>query len=375
MLDEMRELKKNLMEFKEYISDKQILCFGAGLRGHAFVDILENWNMYMKLAAFIDNDSQKQGKTIVINNQLYSIISLDEVSEYLSSNIATVTVIACSDVIGVKKQLDNCPELNWRPCFSLAEVASQQLLASDYDSVRRDENDILIPKKIHYAWFGGNKTDSVKKNIEKWHKMCPDYEIIEWNEDNYDIEKNTYMKEAYQRKQWGFVSDYLRLDVIYQYGGIYLDTDVEIVKSPDELLYQHGFLISDCSFFVNLGSGFGAAPQEPLIKEMLDYYNNVHFIRRDGSLNRMSCIGHQYRVLKNHGFQVNDSIQTIQGIHIYPMIMSSTNYYTLQRRESDKAFFAHYGNGSWLTVEYVENRQELQKEDRDGRLINYHLNK
>ena len=96
---------------------------------------------------------------------------------------------------------------------------------------------MAIPKKIHYCWFGRNEIpEKTLRCIESWKKYCPDYEIIQWNEDNYDINKIPYMKDAYKEKKWAFVSDYARLDVIYQYGGIYLDTDVELVNSLDDLL-------------------------------------------------------------------------------------------------------------------------------------------
>ena len=94
----------------------------------------------------------------------------------------------------------------------------------------------MIPKKIHYCWFGGNPMpEKDKKCIESWKRYCPDYEIIRWDESNYDVSKNRYMKEAYEEKKWGFVPDYARLDIIYNEGGIYLDTDVELVKNLDDL--------------------------------------------------------------------------------------------------------------------------------------------
>ena len=94
----------------------------------------------------------------------------------------------------------------------------------------------MIPKKIHYCWFGGNPLpDSVKNCIDSWKKFCPNYEIIEWNESNYDVHKIPYISEAYKNKKYAFVSDYARLDIIYNEGGFYLDTDVELIKSLDNL--------------------------------------------------------------------------------------------------------------------------------------------
>ncbi|MBR4241618.1 MAG: hypothetical protein IKR97_05300, partial [Eubacterium sp.] len=101
----------------------------------------------------------------------------------------------------------------------------------------------MIPKKIHYCWFGGNPLpDSVLKCIESWKHFCPDYEIIQWNEENYDINKFQYAKEAHDAKKWAFVSDLARLDIVYNEGGIYLDTDVELIRSLDSLLDNKCFL-------------------------------------------------------------------------------------------------------------------------------------
>ena len=101
----------------------------------------------------------------------------------------------------------------------------------------------MIPKKIHYCWFGGNPLPELAiRCIESWKKYCPDYEIIRWDESNYDVTKNKYMYQAYENKRWGFVPDYARLDIIYNYGGIYLDTDVELLNSLDDLLDQKCFL-------------------------------------------------------------------------------------------------------------------------------------
>ena len=100
-----------------------------------------------------------------------------------------------------------------------------------------------IPKKIHYCWFGRNPLpESAKKCIESWKKYCPEYEIIEWNEDNFDLTENRYAREAYEQKKWAFVSDYARLKIVYEQGGIYMDVDVELIKPLDELTELDGYM-------------------------------------------------------------------------------------------------------------------------------------
>ena len=137
----------------------------------------------------------------------------------------------------------------------------------------------MIPKVIHYCWFGKGKYPKiVKQCISSWERYCPDYQLKLWNEENYDINQCDFLKEAYSSKNWAFVSDYARLDIIYHEGGIYLDTDVELVKSLDDLLAYDCFLASDGSAGINTGLGFGAVRNHPTIKSMLDKYENKHFI-------------------------------------------------------------------------------------------------
>ena len=140
----------------------------------------------------------------------------------------------------------------------------------------------LIPKKIHYFWFGGNPLNELTlKCIESWKKYAPDYEIIEWNESNCDINVNDYVKEAYEAKKWAFVADYFRIEKLYEEGGIYVDTDVEFTKPIDSLLLDEVFFPIEKDS-VN-ACVFGCVPHHPFIKDWLDSYKDAHFVREDGS--------------------------------------------------------------------------------------------
>ena len=131
----------------------------------------------------------------------------------------------------------------------------------------------MIPKKIHYCWFGrGEKPALAKKCIASWKKYCPDYEIIEWNEDNFDINYNAYTKYCYENKKWAFLSDYVRLLVVYEHGGIYYDTDVEALKSFDDLLTYKAYFGFENEEHINTGIGFGAEKEHTVLKSMLEMY-------------------------------------------------------------------------------------------------------
>lgn len=133
-----------------------------------------------------------------------------------------------------------------------------------------------IPKIIHYCWFGGNPLPkSSGKCIKSWKKYCPDYEIKEWNESNFDIECIPYCKAMAEKKKWAFLSDYVRLKVVYEYGGIYLDTDVELLKPINVLLQNGAFMGFECSNLVDTGLGFAAESGNKFLKENMAFYENL----------------------------------------------------------------------------------------------------
>lgn len=191
--------------------------------------------------------------------------------------------------------------------------------------------------------------DNLKKYIKSWSKFCPDYKIIKWDETNYDFCKNKYMKEAYINKKWGFVPDYARLDIIYNYGGIYLDTDVELLKNLDSLLHCHGFVACEDRSTIALGLGFGAEAGNGIIKEMLKEYDERVFCNDDGSLNMKSSPQYQTAFFEKRGFVSTNEITTVDGITIYPSeYFNPTDLKTGKVTISKNTFSIHHYQGSWL---------------------------
>lgn len=139
----------------------------------------------------------------------------------------------------------------------------------------------MIEKKLHYVWFGNTKPEKVVKCIESWKKILPDYEIFEWNEKTFDVDKeikeNKFFRECYNRKLWAFVSDYVRVKVLYQYGGIYLDTDMEIIKDITPLLDCDLFLGYENSSVMSFGI-VGVIPKHIVFKKFLEFYQNEIWI-------------------------------------------------------------------------------------------------
>jgi hypothetical protein len=183
----------------------------------------------------------------------------------------------------------------------------------------------MIPKTIHYCWFGRNPLpESAKKCIASWRKFLPDYEIIEWNEDNYDVNKIAYTAEAYAAKKYAFVSDYARFDILYQYGGLYFDTDVEVIKPFDDIVANGPFMGCEIdakrgdSIAVAPGLGLGVNPGLGLYKEILNYYANLHYIVDGQIIENVTVVTHTTNVLFQHGLKDVPGIQRVAGVTIYP---------------------------------------------------------
>ncbi|QIU95148.1 glycosyltransferase family 32 protein [Bacteroides faecium] len=181
----------------------------------------------------------------------------------------------------------------------------------------------MIPKIIHYCWFGGNPLPkSAQKCIDSWRKYFPDYDIKEWNEDNFDIAIIPYTKAAYEAKKYAFVSDYARFWVLYHYGGVYFDTDVEVVKSMEDILNRGGFMGCEIdqpeTFAVAPGLGIAIEPHHPLYQYLLEMYNGLPFYLKNGEMNPLAIVRITTAALLKYGLQRKACIQDVQGITVYP---------------------------------------------------------
>lgn len=178
----------------------------------------------------------------------------------------------------------------------------------------------MIPKVIHYCWFGRNPLPkSALKCIKSWRRHCSDYEIKEWNEDNFDVNSIPFTEQAYSRGKYAFVSDYARFLILHTHGGLYFDTDVEIIKPIDDIVACGPFMgIEKDAPGVNPGLGLAAEKGEPIYKEIIDHYATLSFVDSAGNQIPGTVVKHTTDVLKRHGFKEEDCFQSIAGINIYP---------------------------------------------------------
>lgn len=201
----------------------------------------------------------------------------------------------------------------------------------------------MIPKIIHYCWFGKkDKPQSVLDYIKGWKEICIDYEIKEWNENNFDVNKYLFTKEAYKMKKFAFVSDVCRLYALINYGGIYLDTDVEVKKSFDDLLSLRSFLGKEMPFKLSTAV-IGAEKNVDWIKDFLATYDNKHFIRRLGKLNTLENTA-LLTTFFNHNYPKYFDNVSIFDIDFFCAKLFSNGEYCI----SNNTYAIHHYFGSWI---------------------------
>lgn len=224
----------------------------------------------------------------------------------------------------------------------------------------------MIPKTIHYCWFGKNpKPTLAEKCIKSWKKYCPDYEIIEWNEDNFDISiAPLYVRQAYEAKKWAFITDYVRLWAMTRYGGIYMDTDVEIIRPLDRFLKHQAF--SGFEDDVHIPTGIMACEKGfPLFEEFLHYYDNASFINPDGSLDTTTNVVIMTNICLHHGLVQNNQYQVVDGFALYAKdVFCPLDNLSGTLKKTKATVAIHWFNASWHTEQQRKEMEELRKRKR-----------
>lgn len=207
----------------------------------------------------------------------------------------------------------------------------------------------MIPRIIHYCWFGrGPMPELALKCIESWHKFMPDYQYKLWNEDNFDIESVPYVKEAYESRKFAFVTDYVRLFALFTEGGIYMDTDVEVLKPYDDLLSLPGFTGYEGSKFMPPVTGTMASePGNAWVKEQLEAYESLHFIKPDGTLDTTTNTIRISEIMKKGGFIQNGKKQVYKDMHIFPVEYFCPRQTTGEYLLTENTYCDHHFMGSW----------------------------
>jgi hypothetical protein len=350
---------------------EQIVCFGVGKQFRKFETFLMENNLDITLSFCVDNNKKFHGEKILFAEKEVEVLPVDCLKNI---NKSTTLLIICVNVKEAMEQLQRETQFqgieyfvySWMPGLLVDDLAMSKRVPQNLHLCEEQK----IPKIIHYCWFGGQEIPEKNRRwMESWKRFCPDYEIMEWNESNYDVTKNEYMYEAYQTKKWGFVPDYARLDIICKYGGIYLDTDVELVANLDDLLYQHAFAGFQNEKEVNFGLGFGAERDSEIMKYLLKDYQDRHFIKEDGSLDQTASPVIQTESLVKKGLQLNGEYQILQNrLTIYPEKMLSPKSQQTRKIETlEYTKSIHYFDASW--DDNMEHKKSRAYRERLGTVI------
>lgn len=355
----------NIDKFVKYIrdNDKEVICLGAG---RVLRNSCKKYGLHKYIKNVLDNDESKWGY-MHVEKTLLKIAPICMLESLISEK--TVLLISASIGKGGWELYHSINELSFLARTECYALSLMMLNIYKYDDFRNIidlginlhlSDKPIIPRKIHYCWFGGGDIPEGQRDfIDGWKKKCPDFEIIRWDESNYDVKQNKYMWEAYKAGKWGFVPDFARKDIIYRYGGIYLDTDVEILKSLDDLIYQDGFAGFQYDNYVNLGMGFGARPGLDIIREMRDVYNHEEFGIHNGILKT----GPQYEteILEKHHLKRNGCLQNVEGLTVYPInILSCDEFYTGEKWIWKNTHTIHHFAGSWIGKDAQEFRMKIR---------------
>ena len=341
-----------------------VVCYGIGKRFHMFLCEFEGTSIIDKIKFCID--AYAKDNMIKIENRLIEVQGISSLQTVRDNNyVLVITNLRYDQVVDDLKNKDLLQGIQVF-CFThlygmlLEERAMNKWVPANLRITKEQR----IPKVIHYCWFGGNPIpDKYKKWMESWHKYCPDYEIVEWNESNYDVTKNAYMYEAYQCKKWGFVPDYARLDIIYNHGGIYLDTDVELVQNLDDLLYQDAYFGFEREENVNLGLGFGAVAKSNILLQMKEYYENHYFIKENGEMDLTASPVIQTDILQKTGFRMDGEYQRFGNVSIYPeKVLSGKCPYTRRVRLTPYTRSIHHFEATWTDEEFQERNKRFERE-------------
>lgn len=216
----------------------------------------------------------------------------------------------------------------------------------------------MIPKIIHYCWFGGNELpEMAKRCINSWKQVLPEYKIMRWDESNFDVNCNTYVKEAYENKKYAFVADYVRLYAMYTYGGIYMDTDVEVLKPLDKFLVNKAF--SGFENYMNIPTGIMACEKGYRdFKELLSYYNNRHFVREDGTFDLTTNVEIITNYYLKYGLMQNNKDQTVHDFTLFTNIVFCPEKDEVNSDYMEYIYTIHHKYGSWL--EHPRNNDNIK---------------
>lgn len=374
------------ISYDEYIrkyDERKIICIGAG---GTFINFrnchLDKIKLLNNVRFVLDNNVLLKGKKFNLLNNNVVVDYLPEFNESISKN-DWILIILVGDayILDVIKQLDEMPIFEGFDCIygiGTFRWGYTYFPAPKYKMELQTRRKERIPRLIHYCWFGPNDIpEKDLKCISSFSEYNPDYEVVKWSEDNFDISNAPkYVQDAYNYKKYAFVSDYVRLWAVYKYGGIYLDTDVELFSNLDFILgYRMMFAYME---YGELATGLGFASEKGTaeIKEMMDIYNTIPFVLENDNLNLTPCPRYTNDYFRRKGIALDNSLEIFDDIvflpsdylcPMQPVECSDGSHQLAQLSLTERSIGIHWCNNTWKSSKELSIFDEV-KQDRE--LIN-----
>lgn len=350
----------DISEFIEKSKQNTIVCYGAGAHFEYLMSRYESSGLPDLIYGIADSDITSFGKVRKYNGHEYKMFSFEQLCELVGKKPVVILITAHWAFKEIIETMDRQPEFDDIEVYIGSFFSAPIKKYPTFEIPTQNTN--IIPKVIHYCWFGNNPIPpEYQRYMDSWKEKNPSYEIRRWDESNYDVYKNKYMRQAYENGKWAFVSDYARVDIIYQNGGIYLDCDVELLKSLDVFLGSKMFCGFEDYSHIALGLGFGAVEGHEYLKQLLEFYENLEFIREDGSINWQACPIYQTQVVQNFGIRADNSFQETESITVYPTeVFAPFSYYGMGEI-TEKTFSIHHFSASWHSEEKKCKHEKWKK--------------
>lgn len=328
--------------------NSKIVIWGAGVIGSVITpEILAANGIDSYVECYIDNDRTRWGTDMELGGRTVKIYSPDRLKIMERNTVVLMTISRYYDAFEQLRLMECTGEMS---CYIIPMMCIRNFCGNTGNGALMMTSKPVIPKVLHYMWLGNKPMpEKLEKCVESWKTFCPDYEIVRWDETNYDVHKNAFVAEAYDNGRYGFVPDFARLDILHQYGGIYMDTDVEVVRSLDELLYQRAFCGVEKWQVLNFGGCCGAVKGHAGLEPFLERWSERRILREDGTLDSLSSGLIDTEIALQAGYQMNGENQNVLGINIYTFdYFHPYDYMSGMMHRTAHTFSIHHFNGGWL---------------------------
>ena len=320
----------------EKLKTKDIICWGNGKHYRNITyPFLQKSGLIENLKGFVDASDKEK------------LAQMDS-----DKTVILIAVTGYDEILGQLKADERLSVFEAVPSIYLEALYEDMLLLSvkkpplNY----RKNNRPVIPKLIHAIWFSGDPMPELYlRCLESWKKYAPDYEKKIWNMETYKPDQCLFFEQAIEHKNWAFASDYARADLLYRYGGIYMDLDVEMLRPIDDLLYNDAYMSFESLDRIECGSGMGSRPGHPIIKEICESYEKRPYLKEDGTWDNSTCPVRYTQVIEKHGLKKDGGFQFVEDITVYPFeVLTGKSFDTGIIYSSDLSYTVHHHNGSWI---------------------------